>query len=96
MKHKLQKHRRLLSVIGVVISVGVGLFYLEITPDKVSSVSGLHKIILTYGHSVCWLLIGFACGLWGWARSVPAKLMGYAALLAYAMFIAALLFARAS
>jgi hypothetical protein len=94
MKHNTQKHRKLIGTIGAAVSAIVGLIYLKITPDEVSSVSGLHKILLTYGHSVCWLLIGLACGLWGWARSGQAKLMCYAALLAYTLFIAALLFAQ--
>lgn len=63
------------------LAFAVAAVYLKVTPEEVSTASGVQRIILAYGHSLCWALLGTASFLWG--ASKEARLLAYAALAAY-------------
>ena len=95
MKSYLDKHRKLVGSIGGVIAFVIAVIYLKVIPAEVSSASGLQKIILNYGHSLCWTLL---CGASiGWAvvkKNKWSKILAYTALVVYVIFISTLLLTK--
>jgi len=95
MKAYLEKHHRIFGIIGAVAAFVIAIIYLKITPAEASTASGFQKIILVYGHSLCWILLGGASILWAKTRiNKWSGLLAYAALAAYAAFVVTLLAAR--
>ena len=95
MKSYLEKHRRFFGIVGGMIAFVVAIIYLKVIPEEASTVSGLQKIILTYGHSLCWILL---CGASiGWAvvkKNKWSKILAYTALVVYIIFISTLLLTK--
>lgn len=88
MKSLITKHRRILGVVGGVAALGVAVVYAIVVPSEASSAGFFWKIVLLYGHSLCWLLLGAAGFVWamnGPRRAVAG--LAYAALAVYAVFI---------
>lgn len=95
MKSFLNKHHRIIGIIGGVISLLVAVLYLVITPDEALSAGGFQKIILIYGHSVCWILLSGASFLWATLKKNKwSKILAYTALPTYVIFIATLLITK--
>lgn len=95
MKSYFEKHRSALGTIGGITAFVIAMTYLKFTPEEASTVEGLQKFILIYGHSLCWILLSTASILWAtvkknrWPRSIA-----YAALITYIIFIGTLLIAK--
>lgn len=95
MRSHLEKHHRLFGIVGGVIAFVIAVIYLKVIPAEVSSASGLQKIILTYGHSLCWILLGGASSLWAITeKNDLSKILAYTALVVYVIFISTLLLTK--
>lgn len=95
MKSYLEKHHRLFGIGGGMIAFVIALIYLQVTPEEASTVSGLQKIVLTYGHSLCWILLSAASSLWAIAeKNNLSKILAYMALGAYIIFMSTLLITK--
>lgn len=71
----------------MVAAIIIATVYFFVVPEKATNADGIAKLILLYGHSVCWLLIAIASGLWvvkGTSRWTASLL--YAALAMYVTF----------
>lgn len=80
-------HRKLLGATGAVIAMIIAAVYFFIVPEKTVNADGMTRLILLYGHSVCWLLIASTSGLWatkGASRWTAGLL--YVALVMYVSF----------
>lgn len=93
MKHYyVSKYRTFMAIFGGVIAFIVALVYLNVLPQEVATTDGVQKIILTYGHSFCWFLLGVASLLWAITRnSILSQVLAYVALGAYIVFIGVLI-----
>ena len=92
MKSYLERHRRLFGIGGGMIAFIIAVIYLQVTPEEASTVNGLQKIILTYGHSLCWTLLCGAGILWAIiAKNNLSKILAYMALGTYIIFMSTLL-----
>jgi hypothetical protein len=86
------RHERTITLLFACVAFAVSALYIWIVPFEASSVSGVTKLILMYGHSVCWSLLGFASLTWVLLKSKRFALACvYLALACYAVFIATLL-----
>ena len=95
MKSYIEKHHKLFGIGGGIIAFVVAVIYLKAIPEEVSSASGLQKIILTYGHSLCWILLCGASILWAITeKNKLSKTLAYAALVVYIIFISTLLLTK--
>ena len=65
MRSYLEKHRLLYGHIGAIIALIIAVIYLVVIPGEVLEVSGMQKLVLLYGHSLCWVLLSIAIYLWG-------------------------------
>lgn len=92
MKIYLEKHYRVFGTIGALIAFVVAVTYLKVIPEEASSLSGLQKIILMYGHSLCWFLLSGASTLWAITKkSKWPQVLAYTALVTYIIFVSTLL-----
>ena len=88
-------HHRLFGIVAGVIAFVIAVIYLKVIPAEVSSASGLQKIILIYGHSLCWILLSGASSLWAiTAKSKLSKILACSALVVYIIFISTLLLTK--
>ena len=95
MKSYLEKHRRFFGIVGGMIAFVVAIIYLKVIPEEASTVSGLQKIILIYGHSLCWILLSAASSLWAATeKDMLSKILAYTALVVYIIFISTLLLTK--
>ena len=95
MKEYLKKHHRLFGAIGGVIAFFIAVIYLKVLPPEALTTGGYQKIILTYGHSVCWFLLSGASIAWAIVKTNKwSETLAYAALVAYAIFISTLLITK--
>ena len=95
MKNSLEMHHRLFGIVGGVIAFVIAVIYLKVIPAEVLSASGLQKIILTYGHSLCWILLSGASSLWAiTGKNDLSKILAYTALVVYVIFISTLLLTK--
>ena len=95
MKNSLEMHHRLFGIVGGVIAFVIAVIYLKVIPAEVLSASGLQKIILTYGHSLCWILLSGASSLWAiTAKNKLSKILAYTALVVYVIFISTLILTK--
>lgn len=97
MKSYLEKHRRAFGLIGAVLALAVAIIYLVVIPKESSDASGIQKVVLAYGHSLCWFLLSGASYLWSTNKKNrwPATL-AYAALASYVIFMGTLLITKSS
>ena len=95
MKNSLEMHHRLFGIVGGVIAFVIAVIYLKVIPAEVSSASGLQKIILVYGHSLCWILLcGASIGRAMVKKNKWSKILAYGALAIYIIFLTTLLLAK--
>ena len=95
MKSYLEKNRKFFGIVGGMIAFVVAVIYLKVIPEEASTVSGLQKIILVYGHSLCWILLCGASILWAiTVKSKPSKILAYMALATYIIFMSTLLLTK--
>jgi hypothetical protein len=92
MKSYLEKHHRLFGICGGIIAFIIATIYLKVIPEEASIVGGLQRMILLYGHSLCWILLGTASILWAiMKKNKWSKFLAFAALSAYFIFMSTLL-----
>lgn len=92
MKSYLEKHRKIVGILGACGATSVAIVYLMVRPEEVQATSGIQKLVLLYGHSACWFLLGTASLLWGLGKSKKLSvLLAYSALAIYVGFMAILL-----
>ena len=65
MRSYLEKHRLLYGHIGAIIALIIAVIYFVVIPGEVLKASGMQKLVLLYGHSLCWVLLSIASYLWG-------------------------------
>lgn len=95
MKSYLEKHHKSFGIVGGMIAFVVAVIYLKVIPEEGSTVSGLQKIILAYGHSLCWILLCGASILWAIIKKNKwSKILAYAALATYIIFMSTLLITK--
>lgn len=97
MRSELEKHRLLYGHISAIIALIVAVIYLVVIPGEVLEASGIQKLVLLYGHSLCWVLLSIASYLWGMKRH--KKLMvffGYSAFVTYIIFIGSLMITKSA
>lgn len=95
MKKYIFTHRLLFGMIGLIVASGIATMYVFIVPDEVLKTEGIIQFILRYAHSVCWVLLAVASGLWAMAQ--PKKIVNfvmYAALVMYIFFIVSLMIVK--
>lgn len=86
------KHRLFFGFAGAPVAFAVAVVYYFIVPEEVYRVSAFQKIILTYGHSLCWILLSLAILLWGMNKARKwSAFFAYTALGIYIVFISTLL-----
>ncbi len=91
-KQAILSHRRAYGVAGCVAALGIATLYLFIIPGGAKAAPFPFQLILLYGHSLCWLLLG--CAAIVFALKGPAKItatLAYSALVVYGIFVATLL-----
>ena len=92
MKQRFARYYRLLFSLGAMASFAVAVIYLLLTPEEAASVDGFQKVVLLYGHSVCWFLLCAACVLWAILKKNKwSEILAYTALAAYVAFAVVLL-----
>lgn len=88
-------HRKVIGLLCAVISIVVAIVYLIIVPEEASNAHGVQRLVLTYGHSLCWVFLAGASALWALERSLRlSALLAYAGLAVYVAFMIALLAAK--
>ena len=95
MKSYFEEYHKPLGLIGSFAALAVAVIYFKFIPEEASVTSGVQEIILRYGHGLCWLLLAGVSFLWaakGGGRH--ARILAYAALVAYVVFIGTLLFTK--
>ena len=91
MKLFLERHRKVIGLIGTLVAVAVAVLYLFIIPGEAEETSGVAKINLQYAHSLCWLLLSTASTCWALGKYfMLAKYFAYSALAVYLIFMATL------
>lgn len=95
MKSYLKKHHRTLGLLCALIAFVVAIIYLEVVPEEASSAGWIQKIILVYGHSLCWFLLSGASIIWSIKRKNRWSVyLAYTALAVYVIFIGMLLITK--
>ncbi len=61
---RIAARHRLFGSIGAIGAGAIAILYLVLVPEKALYAGGLVKLFLLYGHSLCWILIAGASGLW--------------------------------
>lgn len=92
-----QARHRLFGCVGAAIAFAVAIIYSFVIPTEARAHTGVVSIILTYGHALCWVLLGVASALWAHKRANRWQVrLLYAALFVYTTFLATLLVAQYS
>ena len=92
MKQILNRYRLIIAVFAVILSLLIAAIYAIITPSEAENVSGLSKIVLTYSHSVVWILLAAAAASWAiGAKKMLIVAFAYAALVVYTLFLVLLI-----
>lgn len=92
MKSNLEKHRGLFGVVGGIIALIIAVIYLKVIPEEAATANGFQKMILIYGHSLCWILLSAASILWATIKKNKwSAILAYAALITYFIFMGTLL-----
>ena len=95
MRSYLEKHRLLYGHIGAIIALIVAVIYLVVIPGEVLEASGIQKLVLLYGHSLCWVLLSIASYLWGIKKHRKlTAFFAYLAFITYIIFISTLLLTK--
>lgn len=92
MKDYLEKHRKIIGLAAALIACAIAVLYIWLVPNEASHASGIQKIVLVYGHSLCWFLLSTASVLWATKkRSRWLGILMYTALATYITYIGVLL-----
>ncbi|OGL22436.1 hypothetical protein A2707_03880 [Candidatus Saccharibacteria bacterium RIFCSPHIGHO2_01_FULL_45_15] len=95
MKSYLEKHHRIFGLLCALIAFVIAVIYLEVVPEEASNADLIQKIILAYGHSLCWFLLSGASMVWSIKRKNQWSVyLAYAALAVYVIFIGTLLITK--
>lgn len=95
MRSYLEKHRLLYGHIGAIIALIIAVIYFVVIPGEVLKASGMQKLILLYGHSLCWVLLSIASYLWGMKKHKKlTAFFAYSAFVTYIIFIGTLLLTK--
>ena len=97
MRSYLEKHRLLYGHIGALIALIIAVIYFVVIPGEVLEASGMQKLVLLYGHSLCWVLLSIASYLWGMKkyRKLTA-FFAYSAFITYVIFIGILMITKSA
>lgn len=86
-----RKHRTKVGFAGFVVALAIAGAYLFVLPTEAANDDGVRQVILTYGHSMVWVLLSVASLVWGYGRSAKGvKLCLYAAAVVYGVFVVTL------
>ena len=97
MRGYLEKHRLLYGHIGAVIALIIAVIYFVVTPGEVLEASGMQKLVLLYGHSLCWILLSIASYLWGVKTHIKlTAFFAYSAFITYIIFIGILMITKSA
>ena len=95
MRSYLEKHRLLCGHIGAIIALIIAVIYFLLVPSVVHEASGIQKLVLLYGHSLCWVLLSIASYLWGIKKHRKlTAFFAYSAFITYIIFISTLLLTK--
>ncbi len=95
LKEFILEHRAISGTVGCIVALGVAGAYVVAVPEEAAAAPVYAQLILRYGHSLCWVLLAIASGLF--ATRGPAKItMGfaYSAAIIYAIFMLTLLITK--
>lgn len=87
-----RRRRRRLGLLGAVAAAGMAALWVVVVPEKAATTEGLHAAVIRLGHPLSWALLS-TVGL-AVAAGAPKLLrdgLAWAALVAYAAFLVALL-----
>lgn len=95
MRSYLEKHRQLYGRIGAIIALIVAGVYLVVVPSEALEATGMQRLVLLYGHALCWILLSMTSYLWGMRKhkKLP-EIFAYSALITYIIFISTLIVAK--
>jgi len=97
MRSYLEKHRLLYGRIGAIIALIIAVIYLVVVPGEALESSGVQKLVLLYGHSLCWILLSMASYLWGVKKHKKlSEFFAYSALITYIIFISTLMITKST
>lgn len=91
MKEYIARHKTIIGFTGAFIAACISLVYIFILPVQAHAAKGFSYLVLTYGHSICWLFVLLFFVLW--AKNILPRLrsvMLYSALVVYVVFIVTL------
>lgn len=90
-KRFITTHRIAIGIGVFLLSLTIAVIYLFVVPEQAAQATGLTKLVLLYGHSLCWVFIAVATVVWmRQPTSVWVKRLAYAGLASYAIFMATL------
>lgn len=88
MKKAILKHRKVIGGMGALFAVIIAGVYCFVVPAEAAQAHGVQRYILVYGHSLAWVFLAGASGMWAGAASKKMVVFAaYAALACYAVFI---------
>ena len=97
MRSYLEKYRLLYGHISAIIALIIAVIYFVVIPGEVLEASGIQKLVLLYGHSLCWVLLGIASYLWGMKKHRKlTAFFAYSAFITYVIFIGILLITKSA
>lgn len=83
-----KNHSTIISAVAAILSVGIGVLYLFVTPDYRPTTGPVLEFMLRYAHSACWFLLAVTFALIPVSGSQKIrKVTGYSALLLYFSFM---------
>lgn len=84
----MNQHRQIFGPLGALAALAVAAIYYFVIPEDTRGAGLIEGVILTYGHSLCWVFLAIACAIW-WrgGPSGMASRFAYAALATYIIFM---------
>lgn len=88
MKAFLERHRTPVGALGTLFALIVAAVYLFVVPEGAREADGAVRFVLLYAHSLVWVLLAIATGVWA-ARGSSRVVRGaaYGALAVYGVFL---------
>ena len=78
----------IVGVSGSFVALCIAYIYFFVIPPEKSEI-GILQVVLTYGHSLCWVFLAVASALWGLSKDSGWYVyFAYAGLVIYVVFIA--------
>ena len=97
MRSYLEKYRLLYGHIGAIIALIIAVIYFVVIPGEALEASGIQKLVLLYGHSLCWVLLSIASYLWGMKKHRKlTAFFAYSAFITYILFISILMITKSA